>query len=61
MEIIFEVLFMLVGGIVRIVLEILAQAVFELLAEIGMRSLAEPFKPSGSSGDSCRSFSGALP
>lgn len=46
MEIVVELLFMLVGGIVRIVLEILAQAVFELLAEIGMRSLAEPFKPS---------------
>jgi hypothetical protein len=45
MEIIAEIVSALLGGLVEILFEIAAQAAVELLAEIGLRSLAEPFKP----------------
>ena len=44
MEIIFELIFGFFGYIVQFILEIFAQAAFELLAELGVRSLAAPFK-----------------
>jgi hypothetical protein len=44
LEIIFEIIFSVFGGLLELVLEILAQAAFELLAELGVRCLAEPFK-----------------
>ena len=44
MEIIFELIFGFFGFLLEFVLEILAQAAFELLAELGVRCLAEPFR-----------------
>ena len=44
MEIIFEIIFGFFGYLLQFILEILAQAAFELLAEFGIRSLAEPFR-----------------
>ena len=44
MEIIFEIIFSFFGYLFQFILEILAQAAFELLAEWGVRSLAEPFR-----------------
>lgn len=44
MEIIFELIFSIFGYLLQFILEILAQAAFEILAELGVRSLAEPFK-----------------
>jgi hypothetical protein len=44
MEIIFEIIFSIIGFIVEALFEVFAQAVFEVAAEIGLRSLAEPFR-----------------
>lgn len=44
MEIIFEIILSFIGGFLELLLEFLAQAAFELLAELGVRCLAEPFK-----------------
>ncbi len=44
MEIISEIIFSFLGYLLQFVLEILAQAAFELLAELGVRCMAEPFK-----------------
>jgi len=44
LEIIFELIFGFFGFLLEFVLEILAQAAFELLAELGVRCLAEPFR-----------------
>jgi hypothetical protein len=44
LEIIFEIILSFIGGFFELLLEALAQAVFELLAELGVRCLAEPFK-----------------
>jgi len=44
MEIILEILLGLFGFILEAAFEILAQLIFELAAEIGLRSLAEPFR-----------------
>lgn len=46
MEIIFEFLFVIFGFLLQAILEILGQAIFEVGAEIGLRSLAEPFRRS---------------
>jgi hypothetical protein len=46
MEIISEILSAVFRFLVQILLEILSQAISEVLAEIGLRSLAEPFRPS---------------
>ena len=47
MEIIFEIILGFFGYLLQFILEIVAQAAFELLAELGVRSLAEPFRRSG--------------
>jgi hypothetical protein len=47
MEIIFEILSVIFGFLLEALLEILTQALFEVLAEIGLRSLAEPFRGPG--------------
>ena len=44
MEIILEIVFGLFSIILEAAFEILAQMFFELVAEIGLRSLAEPFR-----------------
>lgn len=44
MEILAEVALWLLGAVGEILLEILGQAAFELLAEFGLRSLAEPLR-----------------
>jgi hypothetical protein len=44
LEIIFEIIFSFLGYLLQFILEMLAQAAFELLAEWGVRSLAEPFR-----------------
>jgi hypothetical protein len=46
MEISFELLFSIFGFLLQAVFDILAQGVFEVMAEIGLRSLAEPFRRS---------------
>jgi hypothetical protein len=46
MEIVFEILSAVFGFLVQLLLEILSQAVSEVLAEIGLRSLSEPFRRS---------------
>jgi hypothetical protein len=47
MEILAEIAAALIGFLVEALFEIFAQIVAELLAEIGLRSLAAPFKRSG--------------
>jgi hypothetical protein len=44
LEIIFELIFSFFGYALQLFFEIFAQAAFELLAELGVRCLAEPFK-----------------
>ena len=44
MEILAEFVFWLLGAAGEILLELLGQAAFELLAEFGLRSLAEPLR-----------------
>lgn len=44
MEIIFEILCAIFGSVLEILFEMLAQAVFEVLAEIGLRSIVEPLR-----------------
>lgn len=44
MEIILEILFAIFGFLLEGLFEILAQVVFEVAAEIGLRSLVEPFR-----------------
>ncbi|MDO9263985.1 MAG: hypothetical protein Q7U02_08455 [Desulfosalsimonadaceae bacterium] len=44
MEIIFELIFSMIGFIFEAFFEVFAQAIFEVAAEIGLRSLAEPFR-----------------
>ena len=46
MEIIFEILSALLGGLLQFLFEMLAQAVFEIAAEMGLRGLVEPFRRS---------------
>lgn len=46
MEIVFEILFAVFGALLETLFEILAQAVFEVAAEVGLRSLVEPFQRS---------------
>jgi hypothetical protein len=46
MGIVIEILFELFGVLLQVILDTLAQAVFEIAAEIGLRSLAEPFRRS---------------
>lgn len=46
MEIIFEVLFAIFWFLLQFVYEMLLQSIFEVLAEVGLRSLSEPFRSS---------------
>jgi hypothetical protein len=43
-EIIFELLFNLFGYALQFLFEIFAQAIFELVAELGVRCISEPFR-----------------
>jgi hypothetical protein len=46
MEVIFELLLSILGFLLQAFLEILVEAVFEMLGEIGLRSLTEPLRRS---------------
>lgn len=50
MELIAELMLGMLGIALEIVGEIIAQALFEVFADVAMRSLAEPFRREGSTG-----------